>query len=91
MFAWLMNCRAYGKATRFLFVMLAVVPLYVLPTGLRPQQLANIVTINKDVAVLKVSSIKRFMGPEGEEEITGLEQLDCVAGTYLLLYFSKTN
>ncbi|OCK89975.1 uncharacterized protein K441DRAFT_581770 [Cenococcum geophilum 1.58] len=31
-----------------------------------------------DVAVLKVSSIKRFVGPEGEEEITELGQLDCV-------------
>lgn len=33
-----------------------------------------------DVAVLKVSSIKRFVGPEGEEEITELGQLDCVDG-----------
>ena len=83
-----MNYRVYEKATRFLFVMLAVVPLCVLPTGLRPQQLANTATINKDVAVLKVSSIKRFAGPEGEEEITELEQLDCVAGTY---HFCITN
>ena len=71
--------------------MLVVVPLCVLPAGLRPQQLANTATINKDVAVLKVSSIKPFVGPEGDEEITELEQLDCVAGTYLLLYYSKTN
>lgn len=61
--------------------MLVVVLLCVLPTGLRPHQLANTVTVNKDVAVLKVSSIKCFVGPEGEEEITELEPLDCVAGT----------
>ena len=61
--------------------MLVVVPLCVLPSVLRPHQLANTVTVNKDVAVLKVSSINRFVGPEGEEEITELEPLDCVAGT----------
>jgi len=71
--------------------MLVAVPLCVLPTGLRLHQLTNTATINKDVAVLKVSSIKRFVGPEGEEEITELEQLDCVTGTYLLLYCNRTN
>src|ERR1700722_12342224 len=91
MFAWQMNYRVYGKATRVLFVMLVVVLLCVLPPSLRPQQLANTATIDKDVAVLKISSIKRFVGLEGEEEISELEQLDCAAGMYPLLYCVKTN
>ena len=86
-----MTYRVYDKTTPSLCVTLAVVPLCVLSIVLRSQQLANTTTVYKDVAVLKVSSIKRFVGPEGEEEITELEQLDCVDGVYLLQCCSKAN
>ena len=83
--------RVYDKATPSLCVTLAVIPLCVSSIVLRSQQLANTTTIYKDVTVLKVSSIKRFIGPEGEEEIMELGQLDCVDGVYPLQCCSKAN